>query len=80
MFIKSYIYIYMMLYSPYIITATSIHHTSANVTSHLTSNISTTTKTIDPLHQSNANTPRNIPKPMDLKLSSNHIPTLILSS
>ena len=35
---------------------------------------------IQPKHQPNVNTPRNIPKLMDLQLSSYHTPTPILSS
>ena len=55
---------------------------SGKVTPHLTSDISTSTTTINilPMHQTNYNTPRHITKLMDLKLSSNHTPTPILSS
>ena len=71
-----------MSYSPSSLTAKSIHNTCAKVTPNLTSDIftSTTTINIQPKHQPNANTPRNIPKLMDLKLSSYHTPTPILSS
>ena len=60
-----------MSYSPSIITATSIHNTSAKVTPHLTYDISISTMTINiqPQHQPNANTPVHSPKLMDLKLS-----------
>ena len=69
-------------YSPSTLTAKSIHNTCAKVPPNLTSDIytSTTTINIHPKHQPNANTPRNIPKLMDLKFSSYHTPTPILSS
>ena len=71
-----------MPYSPSTLTAKSIHTTCSKVTPNLTSDIytSTTTINIQPKHQPNVNIPRNIPKLMDLKFSSNHTPTSILSS
>ena len=70
-----------MLYSPFTLTAKSIHNTCSKVTPNLTSDIYTsTTINIQPKHQPNVNTPRNFPKLMDLKFSSNHTPTPILSS
>ena len=71
-----------MSYSPSTLTATSIHNICAKVTPNLTSDIysSTTTINIQPKHQPNTNTPRNIPKLIELTFSSNHTPTPILSS
>ena len=71
-----------MSYSPSTLTAKSIDNTCAKVTPNLTSDIytSTTTINIQPKHQPNANTPRNIPKLMDLTFSSYHTPIPILSS
>ena len=71
-----------MSYSPSIMTSKSIHNTSAKVTPHLTSYISTSTLTINiqPHHQPNDNTTIHIPKIMELKCSSNHTTIPILSS
>ena len=75
-----------MPYSLSTLTDKSIHNTCSKVTPNITSDIysSTTTINIHPKHnantQPNDNTSRNIPKLMDLKFSSNHTPTPILSS
>ena len=69
-------------YSPYIITRKSILYASAKITPYLTSDISISTSTIDiqPQHQFNDNTPKHIPKLIDLNCSLNYTPTTILSS